>query len=143
MFQSPILYILAPIILACITNFIIFRYKWNKQKINPYLPPGYIIGIVWIIIFGFLGYTFYLLLNKNKKFTIGLLALILMLIFCLLYPFFTQGFNNEYISRFLNILTFIFSIIVGLIVFSEYKSAFLYIIPLILWSLYVNVSDLL
>ena len=143
MIYSPIFYILTPIILACILNFIIFFNKWNKQKINPYLPPGYIVGIVWIIIFGFLGYSYYLIFNKYKKLTLALVSLILMIIFSLLYPFLTQKFNNETMSRFLNILTLIFSIIVGIIVFIEYKPAFIYITPLILWSFYVNCIDLL
>lgn len=106
---------------------------------NPYLPPGYIIGIIWIIIFGLLGYVYYLLFSKSHILTVGTISIILMVFFCLLYPFLTRGFHNELVSDILNKLTFLFSIIVGIIVYIENKTAFIYVIPLILWSFYVNV----
>jgi len=143
MFNNPLFYIFTPVIIAIILNLIIYSFKWNKNKPNPYLPPGYVIGIVWIIIFGLLGYAYYLILNEKNKITLGSISIILMILFCLLYPFLTGGFNNNYISKLLNILTLIFSIIVGFIIFGESKYIFLYIIPLILWSLYVNITDFL
>jgi tryptophan-rich sensory protein len=143
MFNNPLFYIFTPVILAIILNLIIYSFKWNKNEPNPYLPPGYVIGIVWIIIFGLLGYAYYLILNERNKITLGSISIILMILFCLLYPFLTGGFNNKYISRLLNMLTLIFSIIVGFIIFSESKYIYLYIIPLILWSLYVNITDFL
>ena len=139
---SPIIYIITPILLASIINLIIFRFKWNtnkQQMNNPYLPPGYIIGIIWIIIFGLLGYVYYLLFSKSHILTVGTISIILMVFFCLLYPFLTRGFHNELVSDILNKLTFLFSIIVGIIVYIENKTAFIYVIPLILWSFYVNV----
>lgn len=110
---------------------------------NPYLPPGYIIGLIWIIIFGFLGYAYYLLINKNKTYNLGSISIIILWIFCLLYPFLTNGFSNKYISIILNILTLFFSLIVGLIVFLESKYIFLYLLPLIFWAIYVNIVTLL
>jgi len=145
MIFSPIYYILFPILLTIILNLFIFIFKLNKNpiKINPYLPPGYIIGLIWIIIFGFLGYAYYLLINKNKTYNLGSMSIIILWIFCLLYPFLTNGFSNKYISTILNILTLFFSLIVGLIVFLESKYIFLYLLPLIFWATYVNIVTLL
>ena len=67
--------ILIPVITAIIMNGIIYMFGINKQDnksiINPLLPPGYIIGSIWIIIFGLLGYVHYLLykLKNGISFT--------------------------------------------------------------------------
>ena len=66
-----LIYILIPIILSFIINIFIFRRK-NKTLIKSrnlkYLPPGPIIGIVWIFLLGLLGYI-YSLRDKNNEST--------------------------------------------------------------------------
>jgi tryptophan-rich sensory protein len=139
--NSVILYILFPIILGIIINIIIFVFKLNKNKytVNPLLPPGYVIGLIWTIIFGLLGYTFYLLLKKNNKLDLSCYAIIFILIFCLLYPFLTNGFSNKNISIILNLLTLLIAIIGTIIVFNQSKYISLFMIPLIIWATYVNI----
>jgi tryptophan-rich sensory protein len=136
---SPIIYIIIPILFACIINFIIFTHKYKQVK-NAYLPPGYIIGIIWIIIFGLLGYAYYLLSRKShNKLTLGMISIIGVIFFSLWYPFLTQRFSNILVATWLNRFTLLLSVILGSIVYLEYVPVFIYIIPLILWSLYVNV----
>ena len=57
---GPLYHILVPVLAAIIMNGIIYTFGINKysekNKINPYIPPGYVIGTIWVIILGLLGY---------------------------------------------------------------------------------------
>jgi len=55
------IHIIIPIILAIILNYYIYIQKWNNNNNNNKLPPGYIIGFIWIVILGLLGYIHFLL----------------------------------------------------------------------------------
>jgi tryptophan-rich sensory protein len=62
-------HILIPVISAIIMNGIIYALHLNKinsKELNKlYIPPGYIIGIIWTILFALLGYVHYLLYKLN------------------------------------------------------------------------------
>ena len=138
MLSNLFLHIFIPIFLAIMMNGIIYFFKLNKDQINnPYLPKGYIIGIVWTIILGLLGYTHYLLYEKNKMITITSLSLIILILFCILYPVFTNLKVKS--GLLLNLITLIFSFIVSLMIIIESKYIFMYMIPLLGWVCYVNI----
>ena len=141
--NNPLFHILLPIILAILLNGLIYYLGWNNSSLklkHTILPPGYIIGIVWIIIFGLLGYVHYLLYKLKGKFSIYSNIIVLFLIFCLAYPFLTNGLK-EGNANILNLITLILSFVIGLIVITQSVKAFYYIIPLLLWASYVNISD--
>lgn len=129
-------HILIPVILALIMNGIIYIFKLYKKNNNKYLPPGYIIGIVWIFILALLGYSHYLLYSINNI-SIGSIAIAILITFCILYPLITGLI--EKIFSLMNLITLILSFIVALIVISYSKYIFLYLIPLIIWVSYVNI----
>ena len=139
--QSPYFHIFFPILLATLMNYIIFTNHWNNKLgiVNDYLPPGPIIGLIWTIIFGLLGYTHFILYS-NKKW-LASRSIILLLLFCICYPLFTSGLSNLKISNILNSLTLILAFIVSIIVFDASRSAFNYMIPLLVWASYVNLAD--
>lgn len=140
-------FILTPIIFALLINIIIFSLKLNKNvnpKYSKYSKYGYIIGIIWMIIFGFIGYVYYLLYKaSNKYFTFGTISIIIYLIFALSYPFLTSGFTK--LGNTLNILSLLFAFILTFIVGNEYwelRHSFkilYYLIPLLVWLLFVNI----
>ena len=149
--------IFTPILLAIIINIIIFTYGWNRinktteektegktegkmYKRNKLLPPGGIVGIIWMILFGLIGYVNYSLLTMKNKTQITYLTsgyLILFIIFCLSYPFLTNGLQekNAYV---LNGITLVLSIILFILVYIQSKTTSYYLIPLLLWASYVN-----
>jgi tryptophan-rich sensory protein len=128
-------HIFIPIILACIINFYIYSQGWNKNndEKSKSLPPGYVIGIVWIIILGLLGYIHFLLYPSIESWFI-----VLTILYCLSYPFLTSGLK-ETNSKIYNIIALILAIIVFFSVFYKNKLLSLAAIPFLLWTLYVNI----
>jgi tryptophan-rich sensory protein len=142
MINNPLVHILTPIILAIIVNGIVFSMKFYKNgPRSPLLPGGGIIGFIWIVIFGLLGYSHYLLYNLKQRPNLGSICIILFIIFSLCYPFLTGGLKMNNVSLLLNLITLIFAFSIGLIVIVESKKAFYYLIPLLLWASYVNYVD--
>jgi len=143
--KSPLLHIAIPIVLAIIINALMYsfkpRYSNQDYKKNKLLPPGYLIGIIWIIILGLLGYSHYLLVSQNNKVTVSSVMIIILVIFCLMYPFMTGGLTKKYNNvNILNLITLIFAFIVALNVIVQNRIAFYYMIPLLLWAIYVNIA---
>jgi tryptophan-rich sensory protein len=149
--EKPIYHILIPILLAIFMNGIIYTFKINNNSIKEndpkyslykkMLPSGYIIGIIWTIIFGLLGYSHYLLHNINNKITFSSMYVLFLILYCLFYPIIT-GLNVKS-GLLLNLITLILSFILGLIVINQSKYIFIYIIPLIIWTSYVNIVDVI
>ena len=143
--MMTLLYILLPIILSFLINLFTFR----KEKTNDlqsrdiqYLPPGPIIGIIWTILLGLLGYTYSLLENNNKNMNIQKISIILLTLFCLLYPILTVNSTIRF-SKNYNYLTLIFVLTVFYVIFKKSKKIAYYLIPLLCWILYVNIITLL
>jgi len=134
-------HILIPVICAIIMNGIIYTLKLNKINSKDsnklYIPQGYIIGIIWTIIFGLLGYVHYLLYKLNNNINFGSVSVALLILFCLSYPV-INAINVKH-GYFLNLISLILSFIVSLIVMMYSKYIFLYLIPLLIWVSYVNV----
>lgn len=136
MMTHVIYHVLTPIIAACILNYFIYLQGWNtgkKTQKHPKLPPGYIIGIVWIIIFGLLGYVHYLTYPSYAS-----RVIIVAIIYCLAYPFLTNGLKQENAGIY-NALSLIIAVIVYYNVYIQQPYSSLYILPFLLWTLYVNI----
>ena len=143
--MNSLLYnIFIPILLGLIMNGIIFTFKLNKNlKISEksILPSGYIVGSVWIVILGLLGYVHYLLYNKYEGITVSSLLVLLFILYCILYPIIVN--YNPKISLLLNLFSLIFAFILALFIIKESFYIFLFIIPLLIWLSLVNISDVL
>ena len=146
--NNPLYHVLIPVLLALSMNSFIYLFGINKKdeqkQNNQYfklLPPGYVIGIVWTIIFGLLGYAHYLMYKLKDRISIGSVSIVLVIIFCLLYPVITL-LKFKY-GLLLNLITLIISFVLGIIIILESKYIFLYIIPFIVWASYVNIVDTL
>lgn len=141
-------FILVPIIFAILVNMAIYRFRLNKnvteQKSKYSFKYGGVIGIIWMIIFGFIGYAYYLLYKQsNKYFTTATISIILFFIFSLSYPIVTNRFTQ--LVDILNMISLFLAFILTIIVCNEYwrstKSIkiLIYMIPLLAWLLFVNI----
>jgi tryptophan-rich sensory protein len=136
--------IVLPILAALIINYIIYYKGWSerykkddKEKEIELLPPGYIIGLIWMILFGLLGYINYRLYKLKNKINFGNILVVFFILFSLAYPFLTFGLNKKY-GLLLNYVTLLLSFILSLVIVLYSIKIFMYLIPLLLWVFYVN-----
>ena len=131
--------ILIPVILLISIN---FYMKYNNIVLEdrdssdiPEESREYIILGIWTILIGFLGYSYYLMRNN-----ISSVAIIIIIIYTLSYPFITLGKNRIEIES-LNIIYILITYIIFLLVLSENSNSALYILPLLLWIVYIFIAS--
>ena len=131
--------ILIPVILLISINFYL---KYNNIVLEdrdssdiPEESREYIILGIWAILIGFLGYSYYLMRNN-----ISSVAIIIIIIYTLTYPFITLGKNRIEIES-LNIIYILITYIIFLLVLSENSNSALYILPLLLWIVYIFIAS--
>jgi len=131
-----LIHIIIPIFIACIVNLYIFKkgeYKEYNIK-NKYLPEGYIIGIIWTIILGLLGYVHYLTHNSIIS-----IIIIIVIIYCSLYPLLTSKLNNKESIKY-NLLGLLLAFLLFILIILKYKKdkmIYVYILPLLIWNIYI------
>ena len=130
--------ILIPVILLMSINFYMKYNDITLDEGGSSAIPGeskeyreYIILGIWTILIGFLGYSYYLMRNN-----ISSVAIIIIIIYTLTYPFITLEKNSIQIES-LNIIYIVITYIIFLLVLSENSNAALYILPLLLWITYI------
>jgi tryptophan-rich sensory protein len=80
-------------------NAFVFGTGFNSEPTPPvndlwYAPPGFVVGIVWIFLYAGMGAARHLLVNAGDA-SLGTRRLIvLLLLFCASYPFYTRGFSD-------------------------------------------------
>lgn len=134
-FWKTSLHILIPIIAALITNAIIYFLGWNNkgQINNKLLPPGYVIGIIWIVILGLLGLTHFMIYPDGFA-----MFIVFAVIYCLAYPFLTSGLRPEKADVY-NLLAFVIAVMTSVGVYKINKKAVWYTLPFVIWTLYVSI----
>jgi len=135
--------IIIPIILLLVINFYM-RYNDmilddpDKEEYNndneEYISRENMILGIWTILIGFLGYAYYLALNN-----ISSISILLLIIYSLSYPFITMNKSNMEIE-YLNIIYIIITYFIFLLVLSENSKAAIYILPLLLWIIYIFIT---
>ena len=130
-------HMLIPVFLATAMNALIYKFRLNKRlSSQKYLPPGYVIGLIWTILFATLGYVHYRLYTLKNKANYGSLAIVFFICFSLFYP--VANAIHENYAYFMNLISLILSFVVSLVVLMYSKNIFWYLIPLLIWVSFVN-----
>jgi len=141
--SSVYIHILTPIVAALLMNGIIFSQKWNIAKYknsNPWIPPGGIVGLVWIVIFALLGYVHYRLYSGNRNAsTIASITIVLFILYSLAYPILTSFSSDKNTFFILNVGALLFAAVTTAQVYQENASLLPYMLPLMAWTTYVNI----
>jgi hypothetical protein len=130
--------VIIPVILLLAVNFYM-RYNDmilddnDEDNDDNELRTNIILGI-WTILIGFLGYSYYLMRNN-----ISSISIILLIFYSLAYPFIAMNKSNIEIEI-LNIIYIITTYIIFLLVLSENSCAAIYILPLLLWIVYIFIT---
>lgn len=139
--------IFLPVVIAIAINAWIYLNDKHHQSQsqsntnnNNMLPPGAVIGVVWIILLGMLGYVQYITSGYSMM---ASLAVITLIILCLLYPIITRLRQNmDIYNRVALIYAFMVAIMVVLTApcrkCVREPGAIWYMIPLLAWLSYVN-----
>lgn len=122
-------------VLAIMTNIIIYKKQIAKNQKSKYIPPGYIVGSIWVLLFGILGYVIYRLHNYTSFASISIYAFIL---FSVLYPFMTK-LSPGSLSDIFNKIALGLAYMVCYLVYSENPEVAIYLLPLFFWITYVNI----
>ena len=150
------IYIIAFALAAVLANILYYfigiygHGKTGVYKHNKYLPPGFLIGFIWIAIFASLGYCFKLSMTGdpallfNTDFPRGwsqsTILIIIVAAYCLAYPLLTMYLPQRY-TQILNLIALFMAFALGIVVIQEYVAAFWYVLPLIVWTSYVCFAD--
>jgi tryptophan-rich sensory protein len=138
-----ILHILIPVLSAIVVNAIIYLKQWNSSSEEDVsrsnlLPPGWAIGLIWTFIFALLGYLHYTL-TRDSFFSLASLAVVVLILFCLAYPFMTSGLQEKN-AKVLNTTTLILVAIVMWIVPHSIQISWP-LLPILVWASFVNMVD--
>jgi len=138
--NKKVVHVLVPVLLAVAMNGVIWRMGWGSRgetgmMKSEYLPPGWVIGGVWMVLFGFLGWTHWLVRKDWKART----ALQILIAYCLMYPVLTGGLR-ERLGRLFNVVALILSYVATMFVVMG-RHDLRWMLPLLAWVSYVNVTD--
>lgn len=123
--------------LAIMINMAIYRNNWLNTKIqkSKYIPPGYIVGTIWVLLFGLLGYILYRLHNYTS---VASISIYMFVLFSVLYPFITK-LSPGSLSDIFNKLALVLAYMVCYLVYSENPGLAIYLLPLFFWITYINI----
>ncbi len=83
---------------ALLINGVIFALGWggDQARVQPWFaPPGAVIGSVWMVLFGLMGAARWLAASAGGPGSAGAARSVLLLaIFCALYPAYTRGLSS-------------------------------------------------
>ncbi len=150
--------ILIGVSIAIVANIIYYAtgvYSLGKGKPGMYgrnklLPPGFMIGLIWVGVFASLSYAFYLAYTGDPyvgktepdKWNAANIAIIVVASYCLLYPFLSTVMNQRY-EVVLNLLALLMAAVLAIIVVEQCVAAFWYVLPLLAWCSYVVFADVI
>jgi tryptophan-rich sensory protein len=121
--------------LAIMINVIIYNKQIAKIQKSKYLPPGYIVGTIWTLLFGLLGYILYRLQNYTS---VASISIYIFILFSVLYPFITK-LSPSSLSDMFNKFALVLAYMVCYLVYSENHGLTIYLLPLFFWMVYVNI----
>ena len=135
------------LVCAVLNVFIYMTGVYGKNKngmysTNKFLPPGFLIGLVWIGIFAALGNALYVAYSVDDVWTTSTIAIIVVASYCLLYPFLTTFLHQRYVVL-LNLIALLMAVALAIIVIHENLEAFWYVLPLLVWCFYIVFSDVM
>lgn len=125
-------------ITALAMNGLVYGLGWNQESRapgnrEPLLPPGYVIAVVWIVLFALMG-TVYGQLRRGS----GRLAVLAYAGYCLAYPLLTSGLRMGSTADLLNVGALLGALaLVGYVAVETGKFPWL-LTPLLAWTGYVN-----
>ncbi len=143
-----IINIATPIVLASAVNAVIYasnlrksmEFDKNDDTRPKLLPPGYVVAVIWTLIFGLLGYAHYRVFPSAAS-----MFIVVTIAFCLAYPLLTfrrRQAQKSNLPEILNTIALILSAIVfASVAYTGDAISIAMCAPLLTWASYVNIVD--
>lgn len=113
----------------------------NKPRLS-YQPPGFIIPVVWFLLFTLLGIARYLLVKNGQDLASWLVVGLGVL--CATYAYYTLGFAKMtgisalWFGLFGNVAVILFAGFLAIYLFPEARIASLLVVPVCIWTAYAT-----
>ena len=137
--------VVAAVVTVIAVNAVIFLSGWfqtdtpaaQQSRLDP---PGWLVGVVWVFLFAFLGAARWLVVRSGGE-RAGRQAgyIVLLLLFCLAYPFYTMGLKSVAIGLIGNVTTIIAAAWVASRVRTSSKAAAGLVLPVVAWVSFATV----
>jgi tryptophan-rich sensory protein len=120
-------------------NGVIFGLGWDRAS-GPQvgIPPGWIVGALWVVLFAGMGTARWLLLRaasrqeeQRRAEWVSLLAFL-----CLLYPLYTLGLRDDRVGLVGNVITAVMGIVVTVFAWRRVRAAGVWLAVVCAWLLY-------
>jgi tryptophan-rich sensory protein len=129
------LFLVPPLLL----NSVIFGLGWNRTSAAlPGLPPGWVVGALWMLLFAGMGVARWLLVRDgmDRGVRAAAAAVLLLGFLCLIYPLYTLGFSNDRAGLVGNLITLLVAVPVLLLALRRSRAAAGCISAVCLWLSY-------
>lgn len=144
--MGPTLDIAVPVAAAAVMNYIIYARVTKGTKHRNILPPGPVIGAIWMALFVLMGYSIYLLRTSGRYTEAVMVAALIT--WSIMYPVLTRLQSGTRTTRVMNYLTLLAatSVLIAVLVTARTaldKKPAAFLAPVLAWAAYVNLSDVL
>jgi len=129
------LFLLLPLAL----NGVIFGLGWNRSSaVLPGLPPGWLVGAIWMALFAAMGLARWLMLrgSRDRAHRLAATGVGLLGFLCLLYPLYTIGLSNDRAGLVGNIITLVVALAAAVLAWRRSRAAGACVVMVCLWLSY-------
>jgi len=104
------------------------------------LPPGWVVGTIWLVLFAAMGVARWLLLRaaRTRGEQRGAEWVSALAFLCLLYPVYTRGFSDLMAGLIGNAVTWLVAVPVAVYAFRRVRMAGGWLVPLVVWLSYAG-----
>ena len=125
--------------LPLVLNGVIFGLGWNRAGgMQVGLPPGWVVGSLWVVLFAGMGTARWLLLRaaSGKVETRRVEWVSLLAFLCLLYPLYTVGLRDDRVGLVGNVITAVVAIAVAVFAWKRVRAAGMWLAAVCAWLVY-------
>jgi tryptophan-rich sensory protein len=122
------------VLLPVALNGVIFGLGWDRASgPEPGIPPGWVVGSLWVALFAAMGVARWSLLRAGRG---GAGGVSLLAFLCLLYPLYTTGLSNDRVGLVGNVLTAVVGVFVAVTAVGRSRTAGGCIAAVCAWLMY-------
>jgi len=131
-------FVIPPLLL----NGVIFGLGWDHDTApNQYLPPGWVVGTIWMLLFTAMGIARWLLVRAGTSTGNREARLVVVLAFvCMIYPLYTLGLRSDRIGLAGSVATAALAIWIGSKVARRSRAAAGLTGLVVAWLIYASVA---